>query len=310
MNYYLQKLDLDGLSEKSKGLFNFRCPICGDSKHSHKKKRAYYIESKDFVYCHNCGYHSNFRIFLKEIDPSVYSEYIKDTFLNEKKETTNEKKEVPIYYIEPKDFQFYKFDDKFLLQDEYSRITNKAKNYLINRKLNLENFYFSLNPKYIFKIILPIKNKKGIFGFQARDIFGKDPKYLTFYSDNSVPKIYNYDFVNKLETVFVVEGIFDSFFISNSIAILGSQITQDNLNFLKNYDLVFLFDNDETGKKRALQMLEKGYKVAKWNKKFLRYKDLNELSIGENIDKYAITKEFKNEIVSGLTGIVKLKLLR
>ena len=47
---------LRNFKKKSDSVFNFSCPLCGDSKVKKNKARGYFIENKGtFVFhCHNC----------------------------------------------------------------------------------------------------------------------------------------------------------------------------------------------------------------------------------------------------------------
>ena len=58
-------------------LWNFRCPICGDSKKQKNKARGFvYRKKASFFYkCHNCGVGLTFNNFLKQIDHGLYTEY-------------------------------------------------------------------------------------------------------------------------------------------------------------------------------------------------------------------------------------------
>ena len=69
--------------KKVKGnLYNFRCPICGDSKKNKNKTRGYLYQVKTNTNfkCHNCGINISFNNFLKDLDPSLYKEYVFEKF--------------------------------------------------------------------------------------------------------------------------------------------------------------------------------------------------------------------------------------
>ena len=59
---------LEGFKSTGKNVFNFRCPICGDSAKKKNKKRGYlYQKNGKFWYCcHNCNVSKSFKNFLKE----------------------------------------------------------------------------------------------------------------------------------------------------------------------------------------------------------------------------------------------------
>ena len=68
---------LEKFKRTKDNLYNFRCPFCGDSKKNKNKTRGYLFQKKgDFIFkCHNCGESKSFSIFLKEIDPTLHSQY-------------------------------------------------------------------------------------------------------------------------------------------------------------------------------------------------------------------------------------------
>ena len=63
-------------------LYNFRCPLCGDSKKHKNKARGYvYALKADMNYkCHNCGASSTFSNFLKQLDPTLHKQYVFEKF--------------------------------------------------------------------------------------------------------------------------------------------------------------------------------------------------------------------------------------
>ena len=76
---FIQRLSpqLEGFTKKRDTLYNFRCPICGDSKKKTYKMRGFFYEKKNnFRYmCHNCGASMGLAQFMKEVNPSLYEEY-------------------------------------------------------------------------------------------------------------------------------------------------------------------------------------------------------------------------------------------
>ena len=58
-------------------LYNFRCPICGDSQKNKSKTRGYLYAIKANVNykCHNCGASMSLNNFIKQIDPVIHKQY-------------------------------------------------------------------------------------------------------------------------------------------------------------------------------------------------------------------------------------------
>ena len=63
-------------------LYNFRCPICGDSQRNKSKARGYLYQVKNNTNfkCHNCGINISFSNFLKEIDVPTQQHYAFEKF--------------------------------------------------------------------------------------------------------------------------------------------------------------------------------------------------------------------------------------
>ena len=63
-------------------LYNFRCPICGDSQKHKNKARGYLyqIKTNTNFKCHNCGASSSFNNFLKGLDTTLHKQYVLEKF--------------------------------------------------------------------------------------------------------------------------------------------------------------------------------------------------------------------------------------
>ena len=60
---------LDKFKQSNTNLWNFRCPICGDSQKNKNKRRGFIYEkqNKYFYRCHNCDFGATFSTFLEKI---------------------------------------------------------------------------------------------------------------------------------------------------------------------------------------------------------------------------------------------------
>ena len=74
---------LEQFKQKDRELFNFRCPVCGDSQRSKIKARGWIFNKKGKYrfYCHNCSASMTFSNFLKSLDVVLHQEYMKDVFI-------------------------------------------------------------------------------------------------------------------------------------------------------------------------------------------------------------------------------------
>ena len=291
-------------------LYNFRCPLCGDSQKNKSKTRGYLyaVKTNTNFKCHNCGASMSFNNFLKELDPTLHKQYTLDKF----KEGHTGKN----FVVEEPKFEFSKpvFQKKLNLPKASSN--QIAKEYLEKRKLNPEKFYFAdkfqewvntQKPTYgrIVKdesrIVIPLYTREGeIFGFQGRALGPNSVKYITVILDDSIPKLYGLNKVNANETVYIVEGPFDSEFVENGIAMCGADVDVSSCNFK---DVVYVFDNEPRNREicsRMNKIIESGSKVVIWSKS-IQQKDINDFVIAG----LSVMDMLKSNTHSGLEAKVK-----
>ena len=78
----LVSVKLQKFAKKKTGLYNFRCPYCGDSERHKNKARGYLYQLKNDhnFKCHNCGVNVSFNNFLKQLDSTTYKQYTFEKF--------------------------------------------------------------------------------------------------------------------------------------------------------------------------------------------------------------------------------------
>ena len=231
-------------------LYNFRCPICGDSKKNKSKTRGYLYAMKADVNfkCHNCGASMTFSNFLKQLDPALHKQYIFERF------KTNSSGRGTV--IEEPIFKFEapKFKTKIKLPKASDH--PRPAGYLAARKLDAENFYYaeefkkfvnSLKPTFDStkydeeRIVIPLYYEKNLIGLQGRAIDPNPVKYLTVMFNDDAPKIYGLDNIRRDAPVYVTEGPFDSTFIRNAIAMCGADADVDRWGVSNR---VWIYDNE------------------------------------------------------------------
>ena len=213
-------------------LYNFRCPICGDSQKHKNKARGYFYQVKTNTNykCHNCGASLSFNNFLKQLDPTLHKQYTLEKF----KEGHTGKN----FVVDEPTFDFKKPIFKRKLGLPKASEVPIAKKYLEKRKLDPGKFYFAEKfqewtntQKQTFdtihrdesRIIIPMYDiDRNLIGFQGRSLGPNSVKYITVMLDDDAPKIYGLDQIRGGSPVFVTEGPFDSTFIRNSIAMCGA----------------------------------------------------------------------------------------
>jgi len=291
-------------------LYNFRCPICGDSqKHKNKARGYLYPLKADINFkCHNCGASSTFSNFLKQLDPTLHKQYVFEKF-----QTRNTGKGSIIE--EPK-FDFKKPVFKKSLDIPKASEVPIAREYLEKRKLDPSKFYFASKfkkwvntQKQTFdtthrdesRIIIPMYDtERNLIGFQGRALGPNFVKYITVMLNDNAPKIYGLERVNPKETVYVVEGPFDSTFVENSVALCGSD---GDMAHLEGSSIVYVYDNEPRNQEilgRIEQCINRGEQVVIWPTS-IEQKDINDMFLVG----YDIMDTLKSNTYSGLEAKVK-----
>ena len=296
-------------------LYNFRCPICGDSqKHKNKARGYIYAKKADANFkCHNCGASTTFGNFLRQIDPSLHKQYTMEKF---KEGLTGKHRNIPNPIFEEPKFKFKKpvFRKKLdLLKASDVKI---AKQYLENRKLDPTKFYYTDKFKewtntqkqtfdYIGKdesrIIIPMYDtEQRMIGFQGRSLIPNSVKYITIMIDEEAPKIYGLDKINKEKPIYITEGPFDSSLVENSIAMCGADVDIGSLGWS---DYIYVYDNEPRSREitdRIRKTIDGGNKVVIWPTN-IEEKDVNDMILGGQ----DVMNMLKYNTYSGLKAKIK-----
>jgi|TARA_Y100000015_G_scaffold21307_1_gene20697 transcription elongation factor Elf1 len=290
-------------------LYNFRCPICGDSKKNKSKTRGYLyaVKANTNFKCHNCGASMSLNNFIKEIDSTLHKQYTMEKFKSGHT-GRNFVSEEPVFK-----FEAPKFKSKIKLPkaSEHPRPAG----YLTARKLNPEDFYYakhfkkfanSLKPTFENedhdeeRIIIPLYYKKNLIGFQGRSIKPNPVKYITVMLDDDAPKIYGLDKIRTDAPVYVTEGPFDSTFISNAIAMCGADA---NVSSWGISNPVWIYDNEPRNREitdRISKTIDSGDSVVIWPDS-IDDKDINDM-VMSGLD---VESVIKSNTYSGLEAKLK-----
>ena len=231
-------------------LYNFRCPICGDSQKNKSKTRGYlYSVKADMNFrCHNCGASMTLSNFLKEIDPVIHKQYVFERFKTNSTGRGTVVEEPTFKFEEPK------FKTKLSIPSCFE--VRRGREYLESRRLDPQRFYWaedfakfvnSINPTFRqdvqkeSRIIIPLYYKKNLIGIQGRAVDRSPVKYITIMFDDDAPKIYGLDQIRTGTSVYVTEGPFDSTFIRNSIAMCGADADVSRWGIS---DPIWIYDNE------------------------------------------------------------------
>jgi len=305
------------------GVYNFRCPYCGDSQRHKNKARGYIYKNKaDYNFkCHNCGVTRSFTYFLKDRDPPLYDEYVMERYKEGLTGKGTVTPEPNFTFVKPK-FRKKDICDELVKISELNT-SHRAKKYLINRGINedtLSKFYYcpdfkrwTNKHKKIYdttdndddRIIIPLRNSKGeLFGYQGRSL---DPtskmRYITVMLDENAPKIYGLEKINTQKPIYILEGPFDSLFMENSVAMCGSDVDIRTFGWSS---YIWVYDNEPRNREivnRLERSINRGDQVVIWPSN-IKEKDVNEMILA----KHNICDIIKTNTFSELKAKLQLNL--
>lgn len=259
--------------------------------------------------------------WLKEVDNSQYNQYIielmskenSDNYdfskleekINKENIAIQEQQEKELIEKRKNDNLATKFFKKITID---SPIANKAVEYCVNRKIPEDiwkNFFVAVDGKYKNRLIIPFydKNRKITY-FQGRALDDRKPKYMNRTATET--SLYNIDFVDINQPLFILEGPIDSMFIENAVATCGAGSSAKIDKILEQIDKkYYIFDNDASGNKKAGQIVGPKNNVFLWSK-FLMDNNINTpiKDVNDVIIKLGKTEKYKyNELCKYFTNV-------
>jgi len=288
-------------------LYNFRCPICGDSEKHRNKARGYLypIKVNTNFKCHNCGASMSFNNFLKEIDPALQKQYAMEKFKEGHAGGRN-------FVVQEPEFTFTKPEFSAKLDLPKCSEVEQGRIYLENRKLDPSKFYyaekyikfvnshkqtFDSNVKEHPRIVIPLYYEKELIGVQGRSVLPNSVKYITTIFYNDAPKIYGLDSIRRDAPVFVTEGPFDSTFLLNSIAMCGAD---GDVGKWGVSTPVWVYDNEPRSKEittRISDTIDRGDNVVIWPNQ-IKEKDINDMVLAG----HDVQSIVESNVYNGLTA--------
>lgn len=319
---------LERFKQKKSDLFMFRCPLCGDSEKNKLKCRGFIFTKTDnyFFKCHNCNRSMVFKEFLRELDPTLYNQYLLERLSNK------------TIYVKPVEVEAKISIPKFKKHINLPTIESlpnehPAKTYLIERMIPDRVFgdLFYAEDFKIFtdtiwpehgkemyhkdqRIIIPFYDEnKVLIGYQGRSIPSINPSYIRYITvkliENNL-KLFGMDKVDPSKKMYVFEGPLDSFFIKNSIATCDASLLVSAKYYTKS-NLVLVFDNQYENKDVAKQInraIKEDFNVCLFPKS-MNGKDMNDFILnGYTIDE--LKKVIDKNTFHGLRATLEFSQLR
>jgi transcription elongation factor Elf1 len=293
---------LRNFKQKKDYLWNFSCPICGDSKKNLSKARGYVFQKGTnlFFNCHNCGVGTNLGNLIKHVDPSLHKEYVLERYKSGESGFSNFKS--PAFDIPAPRFDKVAKEKHFEHAEWVSKLPSGhfCLVYCTNRRFlsimvdtllftpNYKKFCDALVPNHgkeitaDARLVIPFYDKYNtLIGVSGRALENSDYKlrYVTLRTNESQDKlIYGMDKVNTNELVKIVEGPLDSMFLTNCVGSGDSALIQ-TAKLIDAENKVLIYDNEKRNLEIVKLMndaIKLGYNVVIWPDT-MEQKDINEM---------------------------------
>jgi transcription elongation factor Elf1 len=287
---------LQRFTKKKDDLYNFRCPLCGDSQKNKIKARGFvYRKKNDYFYmCHNCGVSTTFYNLLKQVDESLLREYQLERYKNGETGNNN--------YPKPEFEEFKTEKPIFKKSLELPTIESLpeahfAKVYVQQRRipeafqtqlyyaedfaafiqtLGIESENLQKGDK---RLVIPFYNKeKELMAIQGRSLGESKLRYITLKLHDDNKKVYGLDRINTESMVYVTEGPIDSMFLENAVATADSNL-ESITDCVDKSKVVLVFDNEPRNKEiveKINHAIENHFNVVIWPE-FVDSKDINDM---------------------------------
>jgi DNA primase len=235
---------------ESKGQISFDCPVCAEEKglDDGDGKGNLEINYIRHVYkCWACGETHGTHGPLGKLLDGYATKQQKKIYNLIKPEELQQQDKKRVRLRLPEGFTtFQDSNPRFIPHIE-------ARRYLQSRGITDEmiekyKIGYTVQGEFAYRVIIPSYDKEGVLNyFVGRAWVNKKMKYK---NPASVPKdeiIFNENLLNWDEDIFLVEGAFDSFFLTNPLVMLGKKMSKlifENLYNRANANIIVCVDGD------------------------------------------------------------------
>lgn len=317
---------LEQFKQKKDGLYNFRCPYCGDSRKNRTKTRGFlYSKANTFFFlCHNCGKSTTFANFLQHMDSTLFKQYSLEKYTAgagvhspvKKPDFSELKSGVHKYFEEKKSYNHLQniaelpdghFAKEYINMRRIPKSAWSEVFYTENFKQFLDDNFPDISKDNLpedQRIVLFYKNEGGsVTNVAGRALADSKLRYITVKITDE-KKVFGLDRVKKNETIYVTEGQFDSLFLPNSVASGDSNLVGCG-DVLGKDKVVLVFDNEPRNREIVKQIdkaINEGYTVC------LFPEDAPGKDINEMIQNGLSVDDVKNMIASNTFKDLTAKL--
>jgi hypothetical protein len=303
------------------GWLSFNAPCCHHRGHSTDKRKRGGIRFDDgIVYnCFNCKYTASwkpgrtlsgkFKSLCKwlgasddDINTMVF-EALKtestDSVITYEEVPTFEETALPEGSLPLSEWLDIDFGDDAELEAKFAEVVA----YVYERGFNpLSNsFYWSPDPGFSSRLILPFTYKGKNVGYTARKVGKGNPKYLSDHNNNYV---YNIDAQeDDQKYLFVTEGPFDALAV-NGVALLGNQLNDQQFRLINQlgYEVIVIPDQDKPG----IQLINKAQEYG-WNVAFPNWEsDIKD--VNDAVNRYGRVFVTVDAIKTAVNGSIRITM--
>lgn len=280
---------LKKFTRKKDDLYNFRCPLCGDSETNKSKSRGYvYRRANDYFYmCHNCGVSTTFYNFLKQVDSSLIPEYTLERFKNQQVALPDPTPVVVKTTPKPINLPTIESLPEFHMAKRYVTMRNIPDKFYEDLYY-AEDFAAFVKSMGVVKtglvegeprLIIPLRDMEGnLTAFQGRSLDGSKIRYITIRLVEDAPRFFGLDRVDLTKPVYVFEGPIDSMFIENGVAVASSSL-ESIIEVIDKEHVVLVYDNEPRNKEILTQIeeaIDNHFSVVIWPD-MIEEKDVNDM---------------------------------
>jgi len=320
---------LDRFQDKGNNLFNFRCPICGDSERKKNKMRGYlYRKDNDMFYrCHNCDHGTTLGKFLERVDHLVYKEYVMEKFVK-KDEPKKEPNPEYAFDFKPDFDKPARLIDNLMDRLDTLPTDHEAVKYAKSRMIPETQFHrlyyvedirtlSQLNTKYTEalnikqpRLSLPFIDTQGqLTGMALRGMRGEKLRYINLIIKENNLQVFGMEEVDTNKEIYVVEGPIDSLFLDNAIACVGTAFGKVDKLGLTYFTMVF---DNQPRNKEVCNLIHKqiklGNKVCLWPE-YMEEKDINDMILS-GLTKDEIHSIINDNTYQGLSAELEFTMWR
>jgi transcription elongation factor Elf1 len=323
---------LRNFKQKKEGLFNFSCPICGDSKKNLTKARGYaFNKGNDMFYrCHNCGVSTNLGNLLKHVDSSLHKEYVLERYKNGS--TNNSHSANAILQITTPKFGKLETQKVFEHAEWINRLPTGhfCLDYVTKRNIPSKYYnklLFTSHYKQFLDVLIPNHGKQisddarlvipfydennELVAVSGRALESGDKllRYVTVRTNDSQRKlIYGLERLSKSEKVLLVEGPIDSLFLNNCVASGDANLALTSKEVSAD-EIVLVYDNEPRNKEIVNMMhqaIKQDHTIVIWPSD-IEGKDINEM-VMNGISPDEIQEIISSNSFNGLRAQLKFNM--